>query len=70
MPTAPGVYGGIAAPAAAHCNRAGRPLLRRLLERSEPDSPHLLRPGLEAPPQVPLPLPDRLPDAERPPTGG
>lgn len=47
-----------------------RPHLRDLLQRADADPPHLLRLGLEAPHQFPLPVPGGFDDVQRQATGG
>lgn len=46
-----------------------RPHLRHLLQRADADPPHLLRLGLEAPHQFPLPVPRGFDDVQRQATG-
>lgn len=46
-----------------------RPHLRHLLQRADANPPHLLRLGLEAPHQFPLPVPRGFDDVQRQATG-
>lgn len=67
----PRVYGGGAVRPGCQALPVGRgQVVRRVLQGADQDPPHLLRPGLEAPHQLPVPLHRRLHDAQRAAAGG